>query len=103
VDREEQLRVAELRQKNTLHVRLRLLQLLLIHQPKLLLPSHVAPPGRPGAALELVWDPLAEVLEAPLCPTCGTPSYSFELTRQGQLVCPACRARGTEAGRKPMR
>jgi hypothetical protein len=97
IDREEQLRVAELRQKSALRVHLRLLQLLLIQQPKLLVRALVSAPGRRGAPLELVWDPLMEMLEAPPCPTCGSPSYAFELTWQERLVCPACKTRGPVA------
>ncbi len=90
LEREEELRIAELRQKSMLRVQLRLLQLLLIQQPKLLLRCGVAAPGRPPVPLELVWDPLTETPEAPACPSCGRPSYAFDLSRWGQLVCPAC-------------
>jgi hypothetical protein len=89
LEREEQLRVAELRQKNSLRVQLRLLNLVLVQQPKLLLRSHVAS-EKTAAPLELVWDPLVEGLEAPPCPSCGRPGFAFELTRLGQLVCPFC-------------
>ncbi len=104
LEREEELRVAELRQKSTLRVHLRLLQLLLVQQPKLLLRCTVAAPDRPSAALELVWDPLTETPEAPACPTCQRPSYALNLWRGSQLVCPACEAqaapeRGRRAGR----
>src|SRR5262249_23949274 len=90
VEREEQLRIAELRQKSALRVELRLLQLLLIRQPKLLLHGQVSAPSRPAVGLELVWDPLVETLEAPSCPTCGRPTYALDLSRFGRLVCPAC-------------
>jgi hypothetical protein len=112
--REERLRIAELRQKSALRVQLRLLNLLIVRQPKLLLHATIAraehtpagsagitplrrsrtptvcvPPAAP-AALELVWDPLAESLEAALCPTCQRPSYSFGLTRHGTVQCMGC-------------
>jgi hypothetical protein len=89
IDREEQVRIAELRQKNTLRVQLRLLQLLVIEQPKLLVRGRVLT-ERFAAPLELVWDPLIEAVEAPPCPACGRPGYAFAFTRQGRLVCPAC-------------
>jgi hypothetical protein len=89
LEREERLRVAELRQKNTLRVHLRLLNLLLVQQPKLLLQTSVAS-ERTAAALELVWDPLMEALEAAPCPECQRPTFAWELTRQGRLVCSAC-------------
>jgi hypothetical protein len=92
LDREEQLRVAELRQKNTLRVELRLLNLVAVQQPKLLLTTRVTS-EKAAAPLELVWDPLVEALEAPPCPSCGVPGFSFELTRQGRLACPNCAKR----------
>jgi hypothetical protein len=91
LDREERLRTAELRQKSTLRISLRLLHLLLIQQPKLLLRAQVAS-AKASAPLELVWDPLTEALEAAPCPDCGRPTFAFDLTRQGRLVCPACAA-----------
>jgi hypothetical protein len=95
VDREEQLRVAELRQKSTLRVHLRLLQLLRVEQPKLLVHALIGPPKQAPARLELVWDPLSEALEAPPCPECGRPTFALDRTRWGQIVCPDCAARAT--------
>jgi hypothetical protein len=92
IDREEQQRVAELRQKSALRVNVSLLQLLEVRQPKLLVRAVLAVPKRPPAALEVVWDPLTEAVEAPPCPTCGRPGYSFEVDRLGRIVCPACAA-----------
>jgi hypothetical protein len=89
LDREENLRITELRQKNSLRLQLRLLNLVVVEQPKLLLSAQVAS-EKHVAPLELVWDPLIDALEAPPCPTCDRPGFSFELTRQGQLVCPNC-------------
>ena len=90
LDREEQQRIAELRQKSTLHVSVSLLQLLQVQQPKLLAHVTLAVPKRPVAQLEVVWDPLSETVEAPPCPSCGRPGYAFEVDRLGHVVCPAC-------------
>jgi hypothetical protein len=114
LDREERLRIAELRHKGALRVHLRLLNLLLVRQPKLLLRATIArsepaPSGSPGTPpprhtraprvfspqvspvlLELVWDPLAESLEAAPCPGCQRPSYGFGLTRHGTAACLDC-------------
>jgi hypothetical protein len=92
IDREQQLRVAELMQKSNLRVHLRLLQLLRIDQPKLLVHSSVGGDKVPPVHLELVWDPLMEALEAPPCPACGRPTFSLEATRYG-VRCPDCPAR----------
>ncbi len=92
VDREEQLRQAELRGKNSLRVHLRLLQLLLLYQPKLLVQATLQVPDRPAGPVELVWDPLPDTLEAVPCSECRRPTYALELTRAGQVACPACAA-----------
>src|SRR4051794_573674 len=103
LEREEQLRIAELRQKSTLKVHLRLINLLVIHQPKLLLTAAVAGTGGPTDSLELVWDPLIDGLEAVPCPSCGHPTFAFELNRQKRLVCPSCAAAPPVASRPPRR
>ena len=90
--REEQLQSAELRRKSQLKVNLRLLNLLVIQQPKLLLQTAVTSEGKASGInrLEWVWDPLVEAIEAAVCPECGHPTFEFEVTRQGKLVCTAC-------------
>jgi hypothetical protein len=90
IDREEQQRIAELRQKSSLRVSVSLLQLLQIQQPKLLLEVDLVVPKRPQGRLEVVWDPLTETFEAPPCPTCGRPGYAFDVDRLGRVVCPFC-------------
>jgi hypothetical protein len=87
VEREERLRIAELHHKNTLRVHLRLLNLLVIQQPKLLLRWLAERSGQP---LEMVWDLLTEALEALPCPQCQRPAFSFGQCRQGRVVCSAC-------------
>ncbi len=99
---EEQLRVAELRQKNVLRVELRLLQLLRVEQPKLQIQASLQAPEHAPGRLVLIWDPLLETLEAPSCPTCHRPSYSFHLSKQGRVTCDACRA-SQPAGPRPGR
>ena len=102
--REEQLRTAELRQKNQLRVHLRLLNLVEIHQPKLLVETTVSNPARKPnpvvTRLEWVWDPLIESVEATACPQCHQPTYELTLTRQGGLGCPACAEARAPTGRR---
>lgn len=91
LDREEQMRGAELRQKGALRVQLRLITLLVIRQPKLLLRSTVQnSAGSVAGRLDLVWDPLIDALEAAACPRCGQPTFALVVDRQGALICPAC-------------
>jgi hypothetical protein len=92
LEREERLRVAELRQKGTLRIQLRLLTVLLLQQPKLLVHALVRSKGRETATPEWVWDPLTAAVEAAPCPSCGRPTFAWEWDRQGRLVCPACAA-----------
>jgi len=90
LDREEEHRIAELRQKSRLHVTVSLLQLLQVQQAKLLAHLTLTVPKRPAGHLEVVWDPLGETVEAPPCPSCGRPGYAFDVDRLGRVVCPAC-------------
>jgi hypothetical protein len=92
LDREEQLRIGELRQKSLLHADLRLLQLLRIEQPKLLLTVTVTADACTPGKLEVVWDPLVEAVEAVSCPRCGKPSYEFVLSKSGEVACEACKS-----------
>ena len=99
LEREAQLRVAELRQKSVLHVDLRLLQLLRVEQPKLLVRCVLTAEDHVPGKLEVVWDPLLEAVEAVPCQLCGKPSYDFTLSRYGQVGCAACKPSFTS--RKP--
>ena len=90
--REEASQGAELRRKSQLKVNLRLLNLLVIHQPKLLLQTAVTSTGKASTSdrLESVWDPLVEAIEAAVCPGCGHPTFEFGVNRQSRLVCLDC-------------
>jgi hypothetical protein len=90
LQREEKIRVAELRQKATLRVDVRLLNVLVIGQPKLLVHAAVHAEKRDAEHLELVWDPLMEALEAVACPQCQRPTFAFAVDRHNKLVCPDC-------------
>jgi hypothetical protein len=92
LEREEKVRVAELRQKSALRVTVRLLLLLLVQQPKLLVRGTVTADGKALGTLEVVWDPLVEAVEALPCPECGRPTFALTLTRFGKLVCGECAA-----------
>ncbi len=100
---ERELRIAELRKKSALRAQLRLLNVLVVHQPKLEVclmvlepPSSAGHPVRHQVRdepirLRAVWDPLVEAVEAVPCAACGRPT--FELARgRTMLVCPICNA-----------
>jgi hypothetical protein len=89
IDREERLRVAELRQKSAVRVQVKLAGLMVIHQPKLLVGATVTAKEKPVGGLEIVWDTLTESVEAVPCPRCGHPTFEFRLDRKG-LGCPNC-------------
>jgi hypothetical protein len=101
--REEELRSAELRRKSQLKVHLRLLNLLVIHQAKLHLRAAVTSAGSVAGRLDCVWDPLIEGIEAAVCPECHRPTFELGVTRQGQLVCPACAAASSTPARPTRR
>lgn len=90
LDREEQVRTAELRQKASLRVHIRMNNLLIVHQPKLWMEATVSGPRSLTGRLDLVWDPLIEALEAVACPACGQPTLVLEVAPPGRLACPAC-------------
>ncbi len=92
LEREEQLRLAELRQKSALQVRLRLLTVLLVQQPKLLAHVVATTKGHAPANLELVWDALTGTVEAAPCPNCNKPTFSWGWARPDRLVCTSCAA-----------
>ena len=78
IEREQRLRVAELRQKSALGVHLRLAALLVVRQPKLRIEARTVSERGPSQDLELVYDPLLESLEAVPCPGCHRPTYAFD-------------------------
>lgn len=89
IDREERLRIAELRQKSAVQVRVKLASFMVVNQPKLLVSSVVSNKSGLSAPLQAVWDPLADVIEPIPCPACGQPTFAFRLERTG-LVCASC-------------
>jgi hypothetical protein len=90
LEREEKIRVAELRQKSALRVEVRLLNVLVIQQPKLLIHAVLNTEKHDAEPLELVWDPLTEALEAVSCPQCERPTFAFASNRLNKLACPDC-------------
>ncbi len=90
LDREEQVRTAELRRKASLRVHLRINNLLIVHQPKHWMEATVSGPRSLTGKLELVWDPLTEALEAVACLSCGQPTFVLQLAPPGRIACPAC-------------
>jgi hypothetical protein len=90
LEREERVRLAELRQKSALRVQVKLLNALVIQQPKLLLFCQAGEPKKTMAPMELVWDPLLDALEAVPCPSCQRPTYTLSWRRLRNVVCPGC-------------
>ncbi len=96
-DRERQRRLAELRRKCSLRVRVVLNNLLELRQPKLLIEATLSLRDDPRAAnrlaargiathaaeVELLWDPLTESIEAPACPRCHRATFALR-TRPGR-------------------
>ena len=89
IDREERLRTAELRQKSNLRVQVKLANLMIVQQPKLLMSVAITDKNRPLGLLEVVWNPLSEAIEAPTCPACAQPTFALRIYRNS-LVCASC-------------
>lgn len=92
LEREERVRIAELRQKSKLRVDVKLLQAVVVRQPKLLLKCRIGEPKKANIPFELVWDPLLDALEAVPCPVCRRPTLSLAWCRMRQVLCPRCAA-----------
>ena len=92
IDREEAIRIAELRQKSAVRIHLKLASVMLVMQPKLLISASVQMKGKPAMPLEIVWDTLSESVEAIPCPRCGQPTFAFQIDRLG-LACENCAGR----------
>jgi hypothetical protein len=94
IDREERLRIAELRRKSALCVQVKLSRLMIVQQPKLVISLKLASPGRlpAPAKLEATWDPISNSMEAIPCLKCGQPTFEFETDRAG-LKCTRCPVR----------
>jgi hypothetical protein len=89
IDREEVLRISELRQKSRVQVQLKLASVMVVMQPKLLIGAAVSLKDKPAIPLEIVWDALSESVEAVPCPRCGQPTFAFEIDRGG-VSCGKC-------------
>lgn len=92
IDREERLRIAELKRKSALRVEVKLSNLMIVQQPKLVISAVLEHRSRPSHRLQVTWDPLSDAVEAIACPKCGQPTFAFESDRSG-LRCPNCRNR----------
>ena len=97
IDREERLRIAELRQKSALRLHVRLCQLLLLDQPKLRVSSVLVAPNGTSGQVNLVWDPLTKSLEAVPCNQGKRPTLWLALNRHGHIVCDKCSAQPTRS------
>ncbi len=91
IDREESLRIAELRQRASVRVEIKLGSVMLVGQPKLQIAATVMVKERRVGQLDLVWDPLSDGLEAVPCTRCGQPTFSLRIDR-ADLVCANCPA-----------
>lgn len=101
IEREARHRIDELYAKSRIAVRVRLLHVAVIHQPKLALRVQVRLSSASPEPLRLVWDPLLETVEAAPCGSCHRPTLAWELGARDLLVCPECaRARSPVAAGK---
>ncbi|HZL34583.1 MAG TPA: hypothetical protein VFC78_04680 [Tepidisphaeraceae bacterium] len=102
IDREEQMRVAELRQKSAVRTLVNLAAMMIVHQPKLLLGASITDKGRSLGDVSVVWDTMLEAFEALACPACRQPTFALRLYRPG-LGCPNCAGAQTSKLPAPVR
>jgi hypothetical protein len=91
IDREYSLRIAELRQRSSVRVEIKLGSVMLVEQPKLQIAAAVMVKERSVGRLDLVWDPLSDGLEAVPCTRCGQPTFTLRI-EHAELVCANCPA-----------
>ncbi|MSP13821.1 MAG: hypothetical protein EXR62_12805 [Chloroflexi bacterium] len=99
LDREEKLRLEEIRHNALLRVQLKLINMLHVKIPRLFLRARLVPTkvGEARVAtpstlipLNLTWDPVVGKTDAIDCPNCKHPTYILMLNRRGELRCPVC-------------
>ena len=98
---ERQRRLQELLDKYTLRTSVRLINLLQVAYPKMVATVTVVE-NRSGAsaadplqvATTIIWDPVTQRAEPPICSECGNPTTTLKLVRppksDAQLVCGEC-------------
>ncbi len=89
IDREQSLRIAELRQRSAVRVEIKLGSVMLVEQPKLQIAAAATVKERCVGRLDLVWDPLSDGLEAVPCGRCGQPTFTLRIEHV-DLVCVNC-------------
>jgi len=85
------VRIAELRQRSSVRVEIKLSSVMLVEQPKLQIAAAVMVKERSVGRLDLVWDPLSDGLEAVPCTRCGQPTFTLRI-EHAELVCANCPA-----------
>ncbi len=94
LDREEQAQIGELKHKMTLSVACKLLNVMLVTQPRLRVRVGLSGPKNQSASIDVSWDVAAQRLDAAVCPTCGRSTFALAFNRAGKLGCPACAGGG---------
>jgi hypothetical protein len=89
INREQSLRIAELRQRSSVRAEIRLSSVMLVEQPKLQIAAAATVKERSVGRLDLVWDPLSDGLEAVPCARCGQPTFALRI-EGADLVCARC-------------
>jgi len=94
IEREARQRIEELYAKSRMTVRLSLLHVAVIHQPKLSVCVQVRLGSAAVEPLNVVWDPLLETVEAVPCGSCQRPTLAWRAAVRAPLVCPECSRNG---------
>lgn len=89
LEAERQEKLSDVEEKHRLKVALELINLLVVVQPKLVLPMQVKT-RRTTVTRSVVWDPLRRQLEPLVCDVCGQPSAQLCLCEGGHLAHQEC-------------
>jgi hypothetical protein len=97
LEREQVLRIDELRRKAVARVHVQLTNMLHLSIPRLFLQTRLLPTGKqsrtPELPLTITWDPLISKTDAIDCPACHTPTYELTVNQRGAYGCPHCQGR----------
>ncbi len=90
LDREQAGQLADLRRKMSLSVQMRLINLLLVWQPKIHIEARLSMGKVTSDEITLTYDLLQRRLDAPVCPSCSRPTLALRVSGQGRLKCGDC-------------
>jgi len=86
---EKERKILDLEEKYKLKVKIKLLNLALIYQPKIKCKLEIIGKGN-RFYFNVFWNPVFKDIEEPFCMKCKSPSYEMSFNADFGLICPTC-------------